>query len=242
MKNDIDKELYDSYLNGNKEAFEYLYNKYKNKLQYFIYNIVKDYQKAEDLTQETFIYVMQNKMQENNSFKYYIYLVAKSKSYNYVNVEKRRNEINEIYLSNECEKVSKDILEVIIDEETKKELLEAINQLDEKYKNTIYLISIENLTYEETAKILGQTLSNTKTLVHRGKLQLRKILIKKGFKDVNKMSKIILIILCASIILSGISYAIIKIYQNNIQNVKITPTYTSEISSIDENKIWVRNF
>ena len=79
MEKDLDKKLYKDYLNGEKQAFEYLYSKYKSRIEYFIYNIVKDYQKAEDLAQDTFIYVMQNKMQENSSFKYYIYLIAKSK-------------------------------------------------------------------------------------------------------------------------------------------------------------------
>ena len=84
MEKNLDKKLYDDYLNGEKEAFEFLYDKYKSKIEYFIYTIVKDYEIAEDLTQETFIYVMQNKMQENTSFRYYIYLVAKSKSFNYI--------------------------------------------------------------------------------------------------------------------------------------------------------------
>ena len=69
MEKDLDKKLYTEYLNGNKEAFEYLYNKYKNKIEYFIYNITKDYQKSEDIMQETFIYVMKNEMKENVSFK-----------------------------------------------------------------------------------------------------------------------------------------------------------------------------
>ena len=44
MERDLDKKLYNEYLNGEKQAFEYLYNKYKNKIEYFIFNIVKDYQ------------------------------------------------------------------------------------------------------------------------------------------------------------------------------------------------------
>ena len=31
---DIDKKLYSDYLNGEKEAFELLYNKYKNRIEY----------------------------------------------------------------------------------------------------------------------------------------------------------------------------------------------------------------
>ena len=55
MKDSLDTKLYNDYLNGNKEAFELLYNKYE--------------------------------------FKNYIYLVARSKALNYINVEKRRSYI-----------------------------------------------------------------------------------------------------------------------------------------------------
>ena len=58
MEKDLDIKLYNEYLNGEKDAFELLYNKYKDKVQYFVYNIVRDYQKAEDITQDVFIYIM----------------------------------------------------------------------------------------------------------------------------------------------------------------------------------------
>ena len=207
MEKDLDKKLYNDYLNGEKQAFEYIYKKYKSKIEYFIYNIVKDYSKAEDLAQETFIYVMQNRMKENTSFKYYICLVGKSKAYNYIKVEKRRNEITESYFSNNNEPIEKDVLEIITKEESKKELLSSIEKLDEKYKNAIYLVNIEGLSYEETSKILEQTLQNTKSLVHRGKKQLRKILLKKGFDEMNKVLKVCILILCITISLTGIAFA-----------------------------------
>ena len=216
MERDLDKKLYNDYLSGEKQAFEYLYNKYKSKIVYFIFNIVKDYQKAEDLAQETFIYIMQNPMKNDVSFKYYVYLVAKSKAFNYRNIENRRNEIAEEYLSNN-KQIENDVLDVITKEESKKELLDAIELLDEKYKNAIYLVNIENLSYKETADILGETLSNTKSLVHRGKKQLRKILLKKGFDEMNKVAKVFIIIMCVSVLLTGITYAGIVIYNEFIK-------------------------
>ena len=242
MENDLDKKLYNDYLNGEKEAFEILYNKYKKKIEYFIYNIVKDYQTAEDIAQETFIYVIQHQMRENSSFKYYIYLVARSKAINYINTEKRRKDITETFLKEDDEQIEKDVLDVITNEETKRELLESIELLDERYKNAIYLVNIEGLSYEETSKILGETLQNTKNLIHRGKKQLRKILLKKGFDEMNKVSKIFIIVLCVGIILSGVVYATIKISQNIKEKAEMTPTYTSKISSIDTNKVWVGTF
>ena len=244
MEKDLDKKLYNDYLNGEKEAFEILYNKYKNKIEYFIYNIVKDYQKAEDIAQETFIYVIQHKMRENSSFKYYIYLVARSKALNYINVEKRRNEITEKYLANDNEQIEKDVLDIITTEESKKELLESIELLDERYKNAIYLVNIEGLSYEETSKILGETLQNIKNLIHRGKKQLRKILLKKGFDEMNKVLKIFVIIICTTIALSGIVYATTVIYNKYIKNntnhnITMNPSYQSTLDENTINNLWV---
>ena len=151
---DLDLELYNKYMNGEKDAFETLYNKYKNKIQYFIFNIVKNYEKAEDITQEVFIYILQNKVRENCSFKYYIYLVARSRAYNYINQEKRRTEINEKYSLLDSEEIQKDVSDFIEKQEREKELTEAINMLDDKYKNARYLTKIEGLSYKETAEIL----------------------------------------------------------------------------------------
>lgn len=151
---DLDLELYNKYMNGEKDAFETLYNKYKNKIQYFIFNIVKNYEKAEDITQEVFIYILQNKVRENCSFKYYIYLVARSRAYNYINQEKRRTEINEKYSLLDSEEIQKDVSDLIEKQEREKELTEAINMLDDKYKNAIYLTKIEGLSYKKTAEIL----------------------------------------------------------------------------------------
>lgn len=244
MEKDLDKKLYNDYLNGEKEAFEILYNKYKNKIEYFIYNIVKDYQKAEDIAQETFIYVIQHQMRENSSFKYYIYLVARSKALNYINVEKRRNEITEKYLTNDDEQIEKDVLDIITTEESKKELLESIELLDERYKNAIYLVNIEGLSYEETSKILGETLQNTKNLIHRGKKQLRKILLKKGFNEMNKVLKIFVIIISTTIALSGIVYATTVIYNKYIKNntnhnITMNPSYQSTLDENTINNLWV---
>ena len=244
MNKDLDMKLYNEYLDGDKEAFELLYNKYKNKIQYFICNIIKDYQKAEDITQEVFIYILQNKVREDCSFKYYIYLVAKSRAINYINMEKRHTDLNEKYVFPEVEEIQKDVSEIIIKEETKKELKEAIDKLDDKYKNAIYLTKIEELSYNETAQILDETIENTKVLVHRGKKELRKILLKKGFDEMNKSLKVILIVILVGALLSGVVYAGTVIYNNYIKNntnhnISMNPSYQSTLDENTINNLWV---
>ena len=70
MEKNSDEKIYIEYLNGNNESLEKLYALYKNKLVYFVNNIVKDYEKAEDIVQDTFIYVIENTKKEDVSFKY----------------------------------------------------------------------------------------------------------------------------------------------------------------------------
>ena len=242
MEKDIDLKLYNEYLKGNKEAFEIIYMKYKSKIQYFVYNIVKDKQKAEDITQEVFIYILKNKINEDYSFKYYIFLIAKSRALNYLKLEKRRDEINGTYIIQEADKVEKDVLENITKEETKREVLEAINMLDDKYRIPIFLVKIEELSYQEVAELLGETVQNIKNFVHRGKKQLRKILINKGVYEMNKVLKILLVLICVSVALSGIVYATIKIYENVVGQAKMTPVFTGKIGNTDYNSIWVGTF
>ena len=244
MEKDIDMKLYNEYLNGQKDAFEILYNKYKEKIKYFVFNIVKDYQKAEDITQEVFIYIIKNKMQEKYSFKYYIFLIAKCRAYNYINMENRKKEINEQYFSKENNQIENDIIDIITENEKRKEILEAINMLDEKYKNAIYLVNIEELSYKETAQILGETVQNIKNLVHRGKKELRKILIKKGFDEMNKSLKVILIVILVGALLSGVVYAGTVIYNNYIKNntnhnISMNPSYQSTLDENTINNLWV---
>ena len=248
MENDIDMKLYNEYLSGEKSAFELLYNKYKDRVKYFVFNIVKDYDRAEDIAQEAFIYVLQTKVKEGYTFKSYLFLVAKSRALNFLKIEKRRTEINEKFLFEDDEvKAEDDIDEILAKKEEKEELLKSIDLLDERYKNAIYLTKIEELSYQETAEILGETVQNVKNLVHRGKSELRKILIKKGFKEMNKTLKVLIIGLVVTVAVSGIAYAATVAYKKarskaeNNTNHKITvnPVYETTLGENTVNNLWV---
>ena len=122
----IDMKLYKEYLNGDTKAFELLYLKYKDRIKYFVYNIVKDYEKAEDITQDTFVYVLNNKVKEDSSFKCYLYMIAKSRAVNHLNKETKKHKIEE-YLIKTNEQTSGDVLEIIAKQDEKKKLMEFIS-------------------------------------------------------------------------------------------------------------------
>ena len=129
----------------------------------------------------------------------------------------------------EYDEVEKDIADIVIANETKKEIIDAINSLDERSRNAMYLVKIEELSYKETAEILGENVQNIKNIVHKSKKQLKDVLGKKGFDEMNKVSRILIIILCASVVWTGVVFATIKIYET-IKSYYFDETVTEPVS------------
>jgi hypothetical protein len=108
----------------------------------------------------------------------------------------------------------------------------------------IYLTIIEGLSYEEIAKIMNKNISQIKNLVHRARTKLKKLLIQERVVEMknNKVIKLLLWIIIIGAISSGVVYATMKIYDSIKGKAEITPTYTSKISTIDTNKVWIGTF
>ena len=77
-----DKELYQKFKNGDKQAFERIVEKYEKNLKYFILKYVKTIDAAEDIFQSVIVYILENKEKYDDkySLKTYLYTIAKSKS------------------------------------------------------------------------------------------------------------------------------------------------------------------
>ena len=176
-------------------------------------------------------------MNNDYPFKNYLYLIARSKAVNYFNKQKRREEIDEEYLRNSNKDVEQDIADIIIKSENKKELINSIEKLDEKYRNVVYLVCIEEMSYKAVSQVLGISLSNVKILVHRGKKELKKNLIKERFENMNKVAKVLLVLIVVGILSSGIVYGAAMIYKevvNNIETKKANEVKSYEQAPDDE--------
>lgn len=130
-----DKELYSEFLNGNKNAFEVIVNKYSEKLIYFIFKYVRDFETAKDLSQDVFLYLLKNK--ENFRFecslKSYIYIIARSRSLTYLKQNKKIERLDDKESFYENEEIE-DIEETIFEKIRNKALLEVIETLKPEYR------------------------------------------------------------------------------------------------------------
>lgn len=177
-----DVKLYKEFLLGNQKAFDDLMDKYRKHIICFINNFVKNIDIAEDLAQDVFVYVLINRKEYDfkYSMKTYLYTIAKSRAINYIKREKR---ITYLADNKRYENTSKNI-NIIEDEifskEKRKLVHSAINQLNSKQQQAIYLADIEEMSYNEISKILGKTISQTKMIIYRARKNIKEILGKEG--------------------------------------------------------------
>lgn len=175
-----DKELMLLVRDSNKEAYEALIKKHMSQAKTFAYQYVHDTYAAEDIVQESFadIYMQRFNYDQQYSFSTYLYAIIKNKAMNYL----RKN--RELPMSSFEEQTQTPFLEQnLIDDVTPeteyfrkaelRELMSAIQKLNEDEKNLLYLYAAEECTYKEIAGRLGITVTQVKIKLFRARKKLR---------------------------------------------------------------------
>lgn len=63
----------------------------------------------------------------------------------------------------------------------KKQLYDAMSRLKEDYRESLYLVYFEDMSYRQAASVMGKTENQVTKLIFRGKQSLKTILEKEGF-------------------------------------------------------------
>lgn len=146
-------------------------------------NIIKliTKQDNEDLEQEVYIRAWKNsdKYEERGSFKSWISTVAKNVSKDYLkskNFKVMNNSVSDDYELEiiKDKKMSPELK--LISNERQKRIIDAIENLKPKLKETILLCEIQGYTYEEAAKKLHCPLGTIKSRIYNAKKELAIIL------------------------------------------------------------------
>ena len=169
-----DIELYKLFLKGDNDAFNYLIIKHRKMLTNFIMTYVKNIEIAEDIAQDSFMYMIINKVEYDfkYSFKTYLYTIAKSRALNYLKREKRTIYVEDAILNNV--NLEGNIENEFIIKENYNALIKTIKKLKNEYQIVIYLYYFQGFKYKEICKILNQSMPKTKMAIHRAKKLLEK--------------------------------------------------------------------
>lgn len=91
-----DRNLILEILDGNMDSFNILVNKYEIIIFRFIYNIIRDTEASQDITQETFITAYNKLYTYKHEYKFinWMFQIAKNKSIDYMRKYRRVYEVN----------------------------------------------------------------------------------------------------------------------------------------------------
>jgi RNA polymerase sigma-70 factor (ECF subfamily) len=167
---------------GDEMAFAEIVKIYKDKIVNFLWKITGDYQKAVELSQETFmrVYFKANKYKPIAPFSSWVYTIAsnlaktemkKMRRYAAVSLDDVQNNLPmETYASSPA------------DSGLLSNLKEALNSLHPRYKIPVILKDIEGFSQEEIAQMLKSPLGTIKARISRGRDYLKKELEKASSK------------------------------------------------------------
>ncbi|HAV40879.1 MAG TPA: RNA polymerase subunit sigma-24 [Acidobacteria bacterium] len=165
---------------GQLEAFEGLYNLYKNKVYGLAYSLTRNQQTAEDLTQDIFIKIF-SAIQEVNQPDYFpawVYRLSLNTCYSYLRRQRTLDEKLSLLTPAEESQNGRDFDSQPGD--LARAIQEALCYLPEKLRMVFVLHEVEGLTHEEIAGLLNCQAGTSKSQLFKARLKLRKILRKKN--------------------------------------------------------------
>jgi RNA polymerase sigma-70 factor (ECF subfamily) len=172
---------YRRFLDGDESAFGCIMKELFHGLVFFIDGFVHDTQAAEDIAIDTFsdLIVHRHRYNFKVSLKTYLYMVGRSRALDYL---KHRKTIRfvEISEANEISDDSASLEEMVLADERKRLIHGAIGQLPEEMRVAVHLVYFEEMTYEETAKVMKKNRKQVDNLLYRAKKALRITLEKNG--------------------------------------------------------------
>lgn len=168
MNNDTEKDF----------AIRALYIMYSDSIFHFIERMIRDYHRAEDLTQETFMKAFKSYdcFNHQSSVKTWLYKIARNISIDYI--RKQKMIITSIQINDKYEKEVIKSTETIVEaRETSFELYQAIEKLKDAYKKVIVLRRIMGYSIKEVSNILGWSENKVKLTHTRALKTLKKELL-----------------------------------------------------------------
>lgn len=176
-----DEMAYRQYLDGKEESADLLVERYGDALTYYINGYIHDIHESEDLMIEAFaqIFAKERPIDGKGSFRAYLYKTARNLTIRH----KQKHRLWFLHLDDlDFELPSEELVdEKLLQSEREQHLYEAMAKLKAEYREALYLVSLEGMSYCEAGRILGKSEQQMTNLVHRGKKSLKKILEEGGF-------------------------------------------------------------
>lgn len=185
MSNDQDRELVARALRGDGRAFRDLVGRH-HSVAYAVVRAILGHQRlddVDDVMQHVYLKAHQGlaSFRGDAKFSTWLYQIARREALDLVS-KKRADavSIDEIEIASRAE----DAPDVATDtRDTQQHVERAMAELDESYRTAIELRYMAEKSYEEIAELMRLPVGTVKTYVHRGKLELKRILSRPAWRE-----------------------------------------------------------
>ncbi len=172
---------YRRFLDGDESAFDSIMENYFHGVVFFIDRYVRDTSAAEDIAVDVFsdLIVHRSRYNFKVTLKTYLYMLARSRALDHL---KRRKLRRTLPLS-EAENVPDDGKtpeDFVLIDERRRLINDAMGKLPEDMRVAVHLVYFEELSYEESAKVMKKNRKQVDNLLYRAKKELRAILGEDG--------------------------------------------------------------
>ncbi len=155
--------------NGDRDAFRYLVNKYKDMAYSIALSVVKEEYAAQEIMQEAFVKAYRNlsSFSHQSRFSTWFYRIVTNEALLYLKKQKKELiSFTEVYTD---EPADESFLTGLAKEEQAYLINEALQKLSPKESLALRLFYLEEENIKEVCEITGWTEANTKVILHRAR-------------------------------------------------------------------------
>ena len=185
MSHDSERQLIEKYLEKQDEqALQTLIERHATSVYGFVARVIGDANAAEDVTQETFVKIWKNlkKFDLNKSFKAWLFTIAKNTAFDFL--KKKKAIPLSHYRKEETESLADQIpdttplpSEWLEKRDVTKQVIAALAHLSLTARTVLMLHYKQELSFQEIAEILGESIDTVKSRSRRALIQLKKYLL-----------------------------------------------------------------
>ena len=172
---------YGRYLAGEEKAADLLVEKYGDPLTLYINGYLKDMHEAEDLMIEAFsqIFAKERPITGAGAFQAYLYKTARNLALRH----RKKHRLSFLRFEELDFEPQSDVPAdaELSRSERSRQLYDALGKLKEEYREALYLVYFEGMSYRNAATVMNQSEEQITKLVYRGKQNLKAILEQEGF-------------------------------------------------------------
>ena len=171
--------LFRRYIDGDEDAFTELINALREPLIFFVMRFVQSISLAEEIAEDAFVELLIHKERFNfsSSVKTYLFTIARNKAINHI---RRNSHLTDDECLETTEADTESLEERVIRSDEAKALYKVLDRLNDDYRNALWLVYVEDMSYIEAGRVLGKSTKQIENIVYRAKAAARKELEKEG--------------------------------------------------------------